>query len=903
MSIFPRIKKSVAFAAIAFSAAFASGETVSPESAVATDVPAAGTLSAEDEKDLRIATAESALRAGLPSLAAELARRELDDKTLSNAERSQLLMTLSSAQLALGDYATADASSSEIVGNSPRKRLLRAFAALGQSRVADAQDALDGLTAEAFPPQERAWFFLAQALSASFLEKKTEADAAFSEAGKNSLRAADRAHFEFLRRWAEVFAGSAVPAEELEQLKAAREAARGTPDFADAGKLYIVALAKSGDRAGALAALRETTPVPASSAADFALLEGLLAEDAGSDVARAAFERVIALRPARSRQSAAFSGLLQGVRALLRDGKKEEAILAANGIEKTLDGYAPDERVRDLELFTRMRIAYEIGNLRLAESFAEELNSRFPASPFVQDSLRLLVSIAAQEQEYRRAVPLLERLRATEMSLDERVRTDILIADCNFLSGDYALAADAYARISDMGALEGDDLGIIFFQQAYSDIRSGNVPAAAALLDSPLVNRVPAGWTMRTECVVIEALHRAGLFPEAFARAKKFLARTDLLSDFRVRILWTQARLALEMNEPETAFADAEELEKMAADFGGNASPALRERASDLVSRCTLLKARALFLSGKDAEGLRLLGELRERSPDSGAAVVSWLEEGKRFAELGKPARALVCYETLIDRYGAQEKFAEYAAIAAFEAASAAATIGRPEDAVKQMQTLISRYPQSPLVFYARLRQADFFRILNDFDSALAVYDNLIAVEPERPAMRSVELRRADTLLAIAARAETDEAAHGTFFDAIGKAEAAYERLFSLPDQPLALKAEAGYKWGYALAHSVPAGDDAAARERARTQAQSVYWRTVTETLAAARERGGNALSASPGGYWISRCLFALADSYENAGDYESARGVYGKISELGDAGLIPGKRYAEQRLRKILEK
>lgn len=902
MSFFARISSCV-FAALTFFPVGFFGSDEQPRNwaaPLALQETSAGTAGAR----VQTFAAESALRAGLPALAAELSRQELADKGLSNAERRRLLLTLSGAQLALGDYAASAGTLSGIAGESPRKRLREAFIAVGNGDAPAAETLLSGIAADAFPQEERPWFFLAKALAASFLGKSAEAERDFAAAEEAAQSEAEREHFGFVRRWAGVATGEAVSADQLAALRAARDAASGTPDFSDAGKLYVVALAKSGDRAGALAALRETAPVPAKDAADFALLEGLLAEDPGSEIARAAFERVISARAPRSRQAAAFAGLLRGVSALNLAGKKEEAILAANGIEHFLWELPSDESVRDIELFTRARIAYEIGNFRLAENCAEELNSLFPASPFVRDSLRLLAGIAMREQEYRRAIPLLERLRATEMSPAETLRTDILIADCNFLSGDYALAADAYARVSKAENLPEDEFGMIFFQQVLSDIRSGNVSAASALLDAPFAARVPAEWMTRAECVVIEALYREGIFREAAARAEKFLERAELPPDFRMRILWIQALLALDLNDPETASRDADLIAEAAANLDGNASENLKALAPELESRSALLKSRALFLSGKDEEGLKILGDLRERWPDSAAAVISWLEEGRRFSELGKPSRALVCYETLLERYGYQEKFSEYSAVAAFEAAQAAATIGRPEEAVKQMQALVSHYPKSPLAFYARLRQADFFRILNDFDSALAVYDNLIAVEPERPAMRIVEMRRADTLRAIAARAESDDGARGVFADARNKAEAAYERLFSLPDQPLSLKAEAGYKLGYTVAGSVPADDsDSAARDRVQKRAQTIFWKTVSDTLAAARERGGAAALESSGGYWLSRCLFALAGSYEDSGDYESARSVYGKILEWSAEGLIPGKNYAEWRLKKILEK
>ena len=861
------------------------------------------TAGSGDASAAQAASAENALRAGLPALAADLARGAAADKSLSNAERDRLLLTFSGAQLAAGDYAALAALLPEISADSPRKRLREAFVEIVRGRAEAAEARLADLSAEAFPPEERAWFFLARALAESALGKTAAAEENFSSAEKAALRESVREHIAFVKLCAEISSREDVSAEDLARLKARRDAARGTPHFAEAAKLLVVALAKSGARAEALAALRESLPVPEKDAPDFALLEGLLEEDAGSENARAAFLRVVAARPPRSRQAAAFSGLLQHVRALKNAGRDADAVLAANAIEKNLSALPPDERAHDLELFTRARIAFEVGDLRRAGRLAEELISLFPASPLVPDAQRLLVGIAVREKEYRRAVPLLERLRTEELSPDERLFTDIFIADCNFLSGDYALAADAYGRVAAAGTLSGDALGAVFFQQTFSEIRNGDCAAAAALTDSPLAARVPAGWKMRAECAVIEAFRAEGLFREAAERAEKFLAQPDLPDDFRVRVLWTRALCALELDDAATALSAAGALDSAAANLGGNASAALREKAPELQSRSMLLKARAQFLGGNDAEGLALLSALRERFPDSAAAAVSWLEEGRRFGETGKPARALICYETLIDRFGSQEKFAEYAAIAAFEAAQAAATIGRPDEAVKQLQTLISRYPKSPLTFYARLRQADFFRILNDFDSALAVYDAVIAGWPDRAEMRIVEMRRADALRALAARAEIDGNEKDAAAEARSRAEAAYERLFSLPDQPLSLKAEAGFKWGDVVARDGAVSKDAAARERAAAQARTIFWRAAEETLDAARERGGAAALGETGGYWVARCYFALAASYERAGDYESARGVYGLIAEQSAAGMIPGGRYAESLLRRIYEK
>lgn len=905
MSIFARII-SLVFSAVAASVAHPLYAESDTEDGLASESLANITplvSSSGDATALNLSAAEGALLSGVPSLAIELAKTSLDDQALSSEDRNRLLLTLSGSLIATGDFEAAASTLEEIPEGSAQKKLQEALVAISRRKIADAEAILNTINVEDLRTEERSWFFVANAIANIFLGNSEAADVYFEDAKATTYRAMEQENIDFVRRWASLMGGKKPSAEELEDLKTAYEDAKGTEDGARTCKLYVVALAKAGDVAAARTVLREFRAIPEKDNADFALLEALLAEDAGSEIARNAFQTVISARPSRTIQSTALSGLRRNVVILLQRKKKEEAILAAANIEDFLKNLKTDERVKDLELFTRARIAYDVENYRLAEELSDELNSQFPASPFVRDSLRLQIGVALIRKEFRRAVSLLERLNKTDLPPDERLRTDIMIADCNFLSGDYALAASAYSRVSKSKSIKGEELGFIFFQEILSEIRSGSVLSAEALLDSELATRVPPVWTMRAECVVIEALKNAGLADSAAIRAEKFLERADLVADFRIRILWIRTLLALELNDPENALKNTQKLGDLIANFSEETSESLKSRAMELLSRVGLLKARALFLSGDQEGGLKELADLRERYPDSEASVISWLEEGRHFAETGHPERAIVCYETLISRYGKQEKFAEYIAIAMFESAQASATVGRPEEALKQMQNLVSAYPKSPLAFYARMHQADFFRILNDFDSALSIYDLLRTSSPERPEIRVVELRRADVLLAISARSEADESARASFIDSQREAEAAYERLFSLPELPLELKAEAGFKWAYSVAHSVPAGDESGAKDAAEKRARALYWKVVSETLAAAQEHNASPVLGGSTGYWLSRSLFALAKSYEQSGDYASARNIYEKICDWADEGLIPGKRYAETLRKKILEK
>ena len=319
-----------------------------------------------------------------------------------------------------------------------------------------------------------------------------------------------------------------------------------------------------------------------------------------------------------------------------------------------------------------------------------------------------------------------------------------------------------------------------------------------------------------------------------------------------------------------------------------------------------LLKARGLLRGNDEKAALEQLAILREHFAKSPAAAISYIEEGRALTAKKLPANALACYEKLIERYGDDSEFEEFTSIAYFEAAQQAATLGRQRDAIHFLDVLVAKSPASPLRFYARLRQADLFRVLNDFDSALAVYENLIAAVPDHPDLRRVEIARADCLLALALAVGEENSPENRSARAanLAKAVAAYERLFSLPGAPCELMAEAGFKWAYAVSQSPKLRENASetTKKDAAEKAQKIYFATVNTVFEKACA-GGNAPSQTWGatsGYWISRSLFALAELYEKSGDYVNARKAYAQIIDWSSRNWIPGAQYAQARLNAI---
>ena len=87
-------------------------------------------------------------------------------------------------------------------------------------------------------------------------------------------------------------------------------------------------------------------------------------------------------------------------------------------------------------------------------------------------------------------------------------------------------------------------------------------------------------------------------------------------------------------------------------------------------------------------------------------------------------------------------------------------------------------------------------------------------------------------------------------------AAAVFERLYALPDMPFAAKAEAAFKWSFAL-------------ERAgkTTEANEIRWQTANELLKNKVE--------NEEGYWIGRSLYTLAKAFESEGRMSDARAAY----------------------------
>jgi len=512
----------------------------------------------------------------------------------------------------------------------------------------------------------------------------------------------------------------------------------------------------------------------------------------------------------------------------------------------------------------------------------------------------------------------------------QRFSLGVLVAEAWFRARDYPNAADAYAAVLREGAqppfLLGEPLvggsspnageahsvsvqtafvGDLMFQRVLSEIEAGRLRTAAMVLDElasdprfDTVNRWQAEWNLA------RALQREGRMSEAYARVGQFLGSQSVLlgeqpsadslgeppvagssesvgeaadggeqkhgnalalpPELQARMRWLQARLSLLAGEPEETLRLADALtESMPAGVG-------EALAEELRSSCALLKAESLFRLGRREAAVALLQEVREASARSNAAVQSLIVEAGYYAGQGQTVEAQQLYTKLADDFPDNATYAPYARYQAALQAERRGQDANLEEANKLIEQMVTRYPQSPLVFYARLKQGDLLRKLNQFPQAQQVYESLVNNYSQHP----------DVLLAQLALAECHNAQSMNDSAHTSRAVVLFEQLRDRVDAPVDVRVEAGLNLGHLML-----------RGGQPDQAEAVWWRDVV-TAFLLDERMASQLGVR-GRYWMTRTLLEVGRLYEGQSRLDQAREAWGLILKTG----LPGAALAEDRL------
>ena len=196
------------------------------------------------------------------------------------------------------------------------------------------------------------------------------------------------------------------------------------------------------------------------------------------------------------------------------------------------------------------------------------------------------------------------------------------------------------------------------------------------------------------------------------------------------------------------------------------------------------------------------------------------------------------------------------------------------KEANRLIEDLVRKYPQSALVFYARLKQGDLLRTLGQYPQAQQVYESLV----------NNFAQHKDVILAQLALAECHHAQAAGDPAHAESATVLFEHLRDRIDAPVDVRVEAGFNLGYLYARR---GDAARAEE--------VWWKDVAYEFlvkdpALAAQLGAN------GRYWMARTLLELGTLFEQQEKLEQAKEAWLMILKAG----LPGEELARARLARF---
>ncbi|WPJ98005.1 hypothetical protein SH580_09840 [Coraliomargarita algicola] len=830
------------------------------------------------ELDWRIDSAERALRAGLPAVAESIYRGILTRSAELTPERlATLKVGLAKALIGQGRYQAARAQlelvPSELqVGAHPLYLAIAIYGDGGPRMEVEAfRAALKRVSKTALSTEDLPWLALLQGLRAELDGDSDQATAAYRRAADLAKMPLLRSFFEGLILRQELLrapADEALAAELRSKINRLEGQAVAYP-FVREYAVTLYSLGRVGEAVGAIE--RELENISAGYGAGkrehLRLLKGIILGP-DSESGRAALKQLI--QHGKNREAMGIA-----LQLLARTAGQEADLL--DFLKVIISRTEPHPLLGQM-YYLRSQIAMKDPSmLALAERDARILLEQFPGLREITNVYRLLAYAALERKppQYRAAADLLIQLRDQSTDSQELVELNRLIGDCYFLNRDFANAVDFYsaARSRELGARDGG----LFLRLISAQLRVGAVDAALQLIDEVdfsgsvgLLDRWRAEWN------VAQALQVNGELERALTRVRLLLKDSLAIAipaALDIRLRWLEAYLSLETKEMEgleervsRLLARLNSLPKEGANSLGEEDVILLE------TEILLLQGDVLMRSGNANEGMEVLTQLRKEFADTAAAQRSYLIEAAYHGLVGDFESAQATLTSLAQIY----PNSPLAPQALFEAALYCERRGAEfyPQAVVLHNDLAERYASDSLFYFARLKQGNLLRSMNDFAGAQIVYENLINGLPAHELRYVAELSRADCMLALA----------GNEPNALGDVVVILERLLDLPNLPLDFQAEAAHKWAFALI-----------KRNSIEQAKEVLSLSVSRFLLEGQK--AEELGAA-GRYWVARSMLQLGEILEGEGGVVEARRVYRQLIAYD----LPGRHIAISRADRLLD-
>jgi cellulose synthase operon protein C len=808
--------------------------------------------------------ADDALAAGLPSVAVDLYMR-IRNLSPETAKDPAVNMRLAVSYIAAGRSGEACDFLDESRTKAGWWNLLKGVALLQKGDTAGAKALLSSpFDPAALDPSLLPWYNLAQGIIKSREKDASAAD--YFEKARLALPNLIGPQVEILKLRDQLALREAT-SDEITELRQKMHDLRGQRGGFEAAHLLAVILAQSGRQMEALDILDEElrfAGVGEGGVREQLLL--LLGTIAGTDTARgrAALQQILLNHNAARSDMETALGMLCAAKPLEGTAPLKDILDAVTKAD-------PDHPLTDELLLLRAYIAMENSDMDATAADAQEIINRFPASALRHSAMRTLayISFVRKPPQYRTAANYLSQLRSELSPGTERALVGVLIADSFYLNGDFANASTAYSDAFDEPV---PDKGIVFYQMIKSSIAAGNPGDARKDIDKySSAQGVDPMHRWRAEWNLIHSMCDEGSYDKAFARISDLLANPKLVTPRLVlRFMWLKARLSLDSGRAAETPALCDDVMNA---MGPIPDEVVGKDERELIaSQTMLLKAQAFFEIDRENDANFAVDNLRQSYPDSVAAQNSYLVQARYLARRERLVDAERLLLALADRYPDSEQ----APVALWEAAISAEQRGLDatyREAISLLNRLVSTYPDSDLVFYARLRQGDILRKLNDFGTALIAYEDIVNRFPNHAELYLAQMDRADCIIAQSSGNPARRA------DGV----AIYERLMERQDVPPDFRAEASFKWAFNIDRQ---GDS--------SRAIDAYWMTINRFL------GNDAKEPleARGRYWVARAAVELGQLLETAGRAEESRKVYNLIVDSN----LPGRALALARLKRLDE-
>ena len=807
--------------------------------------------------------ARRALELGFPSVAAGIYTELIGSPQVVGTGRDLMVLELVTARLNEGLTEAAEKALRTYAGSPTPAYWLRAgLIAVRRKKLELARTALASAKVEDLILADRAWGYFLQGQIADAAGEFAKARDAYQRAADGAISEVQQAYLVLAREQARLSLGESSEA----QLNTARQGAeryQGKTVGYSYARQYAALLAVRGRTEEAVDSLKkqlELLPLGERVARDdFRLLLGLIA-GARQAEGRSALDGLLteAVDPNLQRvalyllaRDAADSAFYNKLNTLI-SAVPAHPILASLLLVRAQIGLV-EKQVQVVPAGGALDTIVA-ANLAQAELDAKALLAKFPASSLKAAALGLLADQAWELKRYRTAADYAALAQLELPPVEVRAALGVMIAEARFKAGDFGAAGKAYAAALQEVPV-GVDPGLLIEQRVVSLIRDGQLEEATVQLDGFAQDArlsVVQRWQM--EWSLARALQVAGLESTAYARVNQLLAgstssETGLPAKLRARLAWLQARLSLVADRPEKTLEWAAAIPKLLT----GVEPGLR---AEVEAGTRLMQAQAWFQLGKSADALAALASVRTEFPKADAAVYSYIDEADYYAAKGLYVDAQKCLIDLADKF----KQHEYAPYALYRAALIVEQRGEDqyyEEAYKILERIVTakEYAQSPIVFYARLKQGDLARRLNDFPRARLTYEYLINNYGQHPGVLAAELA-----LAACHRAQITPSDVSHYESAL----TILERLQDLPTASVDLRVEAGFQLGDLIATKGNSPD--------LDRAQFVWWTLVSTYLL---DDVQSVKLGTKGRYWVARALVRFGDLRAERGNLEEARNAY----------------------------